>query len=104
MRQYAVYFMANPFNSVLYNIGVTNNLERRVQEHKTKKIDGFTKKYNCVKLVYYEQTDDISVAISREKQLKNWKRAWKDILVEEENPHWKDLAIDWFWDPETSSG
>ncbi len=103
MREYVVYFMENPVNTVLYR-GMTNNLERRVWEHKAKKIDGFTKKYNCVKLVYYEQTDNVSVAISREKQLKNWKRKWKNNLIKEKNPSWKDLAIDWFWDPEINSG
>ena len=86
-----VYFMANPWNTVLY-IGMTNNLERRVAEHKEKVNEGFTKTYNCVKLVYYEVFDLMDDAIAREKQLKNWKRAWKNELVEGVNPEWRDLG------------
>jgi len=77
-------------------IGVTNNLERRVYEHKEKQIDGFTKKYNITKLVYFEETLDINSAIKREKQLKNWHREWKISLIESVNKEWRDLAESWF--------
>jgi len=74
-------------------IGVTNNLERRVYEHKNKLLEGFTKKYNITQLVYYEVTESVEAAIKREKQLKNWKRAWKIELIESMNKDWKDLSI-----------
>lgn len=77
-------------------IGVTNNLQRRVYEHKKKLIEGFTKKYNLTKLVYYEQTNDIRAALAREKQLKNWHRQWKINLIEENNKNWEDLSDDWY--------
>ncbi len=86
-----IYFMTNTHNNVLY-VGVTNNLARRVAEHKAKVNKGFTYKYNCDKLVYYETFASIIVAISREKQLKNWKREWKNELINSENPEWKDLS------------
>ena len=73
-------------------IGVTNDLVRRIYEHKNKMIDGFTKKYNLTKLVYYEATTDVRSAIEREKQLKNWHREWKMNLIIEFNPEWKDLS------------
>jgi putative endonuclease len=76
--------------------GVTNNLERRVYEHKHKLLPGFTSKYNITKLVYYEAGDDISVAIAREKQIKGWLRAKKIALIENMNPEWKDLSEDWY--------
>ena len=76
--------------------GVTNDLVRRVYEHKSKSISGFTSKYNITKLVYFEAGDNISVAIAREKQIKGWLRAKKIILIERENPEWKDLSEDWF--------
>lgn len=85
-----VYFMTNKSNSVLY-VGVTNNLFRRVFEHKEKINKGFTKRYNVDKLVYYEVYDNIELAITREKQIKNWKREWKNALVEKDNPQWDDL-------------
>ena len=72
-RSYFVYMMSNPTNTVLY-IGVTNNIARRVWEHKNKIEKGFTEKYNCTKLVYCEETDNVTNALEREKQLKNWKR------------------------------
>jgi putative endonuclease len=87
---YSVYVLTNSINKVLY-IGVTNNLQRRIYEHKQKLIDGFTKKYNLNKLVYYEVTNDIESAIRREKQLKNWHREWKINLINRFNPNWKDL-------------
>ncbi|TYB31573.1 MAG: GIY-YIG nuclease family protein [Candidatus Mcinerneyibacterium aminivorans] len=86
-----VYFLTNRNNKVLY-IGVTSNLKKRIYEHKNKLIEGFTNKYNCEKLVYYEKYNDINEAIEREKQLKNWHRDWKNNLVEKENSEWKDLS------------
>ena len=76
-------------------IGVTNNLERRVYEHKNNIIKGFTSKYSVNQLVYYEETNDIHAAIQREKQLKKWNRKWKLALIERVNPDWNDLAKDW---------
>ena len=94
MQSY-VYFMTNKHNNVLY-IGVSNDLQRRVWEHKNGVDKGsFTYKYNCHKLVYYEIFGDIRYAIEREKQLKNWKRAWKNALVDKENPDWQDLSVEW---------
>ncbi len=91
--QYYVYILTNKNNNVLY-IGVTNDLERRVFEHKNKLVEGFTKKYNLNKLIYYEITEDVSSAIEREKQLKNWHREWKINLINSFNPKWKDLGVD----------
>ena len=82
-------------SKMLY-IGVTNDLERRVYEHKNKLKEGYTKKYNLHKLVYYEETDDIGRAIEREKELKGWRREKKIALFESTNPNWNDLAEDWF--------
>ena len=90
-EQYYVYILTNKSNNVLY-IGVTNDLVRRIYEHKNKMIGGFTKKYNLTKLVYYEATTDVRSAIEREKQLKNWHREWKVNLIKELNPEWKDLG------------
>ena len=92
--QYYVYILANWNNEVLY-IGVTNDLERRLYEHKMKLVDGFAEKYNVNKLVYYEYTNEVEAAIAREKQLKGWKRAKKDVLVARMNPEWKDLTENW---------
>jgi putative endonuclease len=92
-RQYYVYILTNKSNNVFY-IGVTNDLIRRIFEHKNKLVEGFTKKYNLRKLVYYEATNDIESAISREKQLKNWHRDWKINLIDQFNPDWKDLSDD----------
>ena len=86
---YCVYILANWNDSVLY-IGVTSNLNRRLYEHRNGLADGFTKKYNVHKLVYFEQTNDVYSAISREKQLKNWSRAKKNALIIRTNPHWVD--------------
>ena len=80
----------------LYNIGVTNNLYRRMYKHKNKTIGGFTKKYNIDKLVHFETTNDIRIAIHREKRVKKWYRKWKVELIEEDNPEWRDLSEDWF--------
>ncbi|MEO0123802.1 MAG: GIY-YIG nuclease family protein [candidate division WOR-3 bacterium] len=90
-NQYYVYILTNKTNKVLY-IGVTNNLVRRMYEHKNKLINGFTKKYNLTKLVYYEITNEIDCAIRREKQLKNWHRDWKINLITQNNKEWKDLS------------
>lgn len=92
MNYYYVYIMTN--NSKTLYIGVTNDLNRRVFEHKNSLIDGFTKKYNIKKLVYYETFNNIDEAIRREKQLKNWHRQWKINLIESINKEWKDLADD----------
>ena len=93
MKNYYVYILTNEART-LY-IGVTNDLERRLYEHKNKLIDGFTKKYNLTKLVYYETTIDIRDAITREKQLKGWLRIKKITLIEESNPGWDDLSLSW---------
>jgi putative endonuclease len=92
-RLYYVYMMASKKDGVIY-IGVTNDLVRRVYEHRNNLIDGFTKKYFVHRLVYYEQTTDIRCAIEREKSLKAWKRAWKVNLIESVNPDWTDLYND----------
>ena len=89
-RQYCVYIMTNAHNSVLYT-GVTNNLQRRVSEHKAGKVSTFTKKYNVDKLVYFECGDDVNTAIFREKQIKAGSRKKKIELIESINPDWKDL-------------
>ena len=89
-RNYYIYILTNWNNTVMY-IGVTNNLQRRLFEHKNKLIDGFSKKYNCNKLVYYELFFDINDAIRREKEIKKWRREKKNNLVESMNPKWKDL-------------
>ena len=93
-KTYYVYLLTNKGNSVLY-AGVTNNLERRIYEHKNKLIDGFTKKYNLGKLVYYESTTEVQSAIAREKQIKGWTRKRKNDLIEGINPEWKDLSEEW---------
>ena len=77
-------------------IGVTNDSERRIYEHKKEMKEGFTKKYNLHELVYYDETDDIGRAIEREKQLKGWTRLKKVALIESINPKWKDLSKDWY--------
>jgi putative endonuclease len=92
MNKYYVYILTNFTNSVLY-IGVTRDLKKRVYEHKNKVYDGFTKKYNVNKLIYFEECSDILSAIQREKNLKKWKRAWKLELVKKENPDLKELII-----------
>ena len=91
---YYVYIITNKTNTVLYT-GVTNNLKRRLFEHKEKKFDGFTCRYNVNKLVYFESTSDINVAIAREKEIKGWKREKKNALVETKNKNWSDLTAEW---------
>ena len=93
MRNYSVYMMAN--HARMLYIGVTNDLDRRVSEHKLKLIPGYTKRRNMTRLVYYEGTPDIRDAIAREKELKGWRRAKKVALIESTNPRWRDLAEDW---------
>ena len=87
---YFVYIMASQKNGTLY-VGVTNNLVRRVYEHKNNLVEGFTKQYDVHTLVWFESTPSIEAAIAREKQLKNWKREWKLALLEKANPDWLDL-------------
>ena len=87
---YYVYFLTSSNNSALY-IGVTNDLERRIEEHRTGLIPGYTQKYNCHKLVYFEEYSDVNEAISRGKQLKKWSRSKKNDLVNKTNPEWKEL-------------
>jgi putative endonuclease len=89
-RSFYVYILASRIGGTLY-IGVTNDLIRRVAEHRLKLAEGFTKKYGVARLVYFEQFDDIENAIKREKRLKKWNRAWKIRLIEEINPNWDDL-------------
>jgi putative endonuclease len=86
-----VYFLTNHHNNVLY-VGVTNDVIRRIAEHKTKINKGFTYRYNCDKLAYYEEFALMTDAIAREKQIKNWKREWKNELINNFNPEWKDLS------------
>jgi putative endonuclease len=89
-RQYYVYILANDTNTVTYT-GVTNDLVKRVQQHKNKITKGFTSKYNINKLVYFEAGEDIDGALTREKQIKSWKRQSKVDLVNAKNPDWRDL-------------
>ena len=94
-HNYYIYIMAS--NTGNLYIGVTNNLERRVSEHKQGLIIGFTKKYSCKKLVYYEHFFNIADAIAREKVLKGWRRQKKTDLIKMNNPKWKDLSEEWGW-------
>lgn len=97
MNEYYVYIMTNSTRK-LYT-GVTNDLHRRVYEHKNKLIPGFTSKYNLTWLVYYEMTNDVVSAIRREKQVKGWLRSKKITLVGSMNPEWKDLSAEWYQSP-----
>jgi len=90
-KQPAVYVLASKRNGTLY-IGVTSDLQKRAWEHKYDLIKGFTKRYGIHRLVYYELYDDMVSAISREKQMKKWNRAWKIELIEKQNPEWRDLG------------
>jgi putative endonuclease len=105
MLMYYVYVMTN-LSRTLYT-GVTNDLERRVYEHKHGLTPGFTKRYRLTRLAYYEETDDAASAIRREKQIKGWLRRKKIALIESANPEWRDLAEDWYGsggDPSLRSG
>ena len=93
-HQYYVYIITNQKDGVLY-IGVTNNLERRLYEHKNALCSGFSKRYHLKRLVYFETYQYINDAIKREKAMKKWMRQWKVDLIEKDNPHWEDLAADW---------
>lgn len=90
MKNYYVYILAIKKNGTIY-IGITNNLAKRIYQHKTNLVEGFTKKYQVHNLVYFEYFVNVSSAINREKQLKKWNRQWKINLIEKENPQWHDL-------------
>jgi putative endonuclease len=90
-RTYYVYLLTNWNHKVMY-VGMTNDLKRRIYEHKTKTVKGFTEKYNLNKLVYFEATSDVHAAIAREKEIKKWRREKKDALVVAANPEWRDLS------------
>ncbi len=92
-REYFAYILTNEWNKVLYT-GMTNNLSRRIFEHKSGLVEGFSKKYNCSKLIYAESAPTAILAIEREKEIKGWKREKKIKLIETENPDWKDLSVD----------
>lgn len=94
INNYYVYIMTN-YSKTLYT-GVTNDLNRRIYEHKQKLIPGFTEKYNITKLVYFEETSNVNAAITREKQIKGWLRAKKITLIESINPEWNDLSAGWY--------
>jgi len=94
MNRYCVYIMTN-HSGTLY-VGLTNDLRRRVWEHKQRLIEGFAKRYNITRLVYYEETPDVTAAIAREKQIKGWLRKKKVALIESFNPGWKDLSEGWY--------
>jgi putative endonuclease len=93
MNSYYVYILSNKSKTIY--TGVTNDLRRRLYEHKNKTVKGFTSKYNINKLVYYEESGDIKAAIAREKQLKGWLRIKKIQLIESQNPNWEDLTKNW---------
>lgn len=93
-HEYYLYIITNWNHKVMY-VGITNDLERRIFEHKNKLIDGFTSKYNVNRLVYYEKTSDVKSAIEREKEIKKWRREKKNNLVVAGNPFWNDLSDEW---------
>jgi putative endonuclease len=93
MKRPCIYILTNDNNSTLY-IGVTSNLVQRIYQHKNKQVKGFSSKYNLNKLVYFEQLEDMDSAILRETRLKKWNREWKNRLINELNPSWKDLYFD----------
>ncbi len=101
MGSYYVHIMTNR-SDTLYT-GVTNDLQRRVYEHKHKLLGGFTKRYNINTLVYYEHTDDVEAAIQRGKEIKGWRRSKKIGLIESMNPQWRDLSVGWFASPPPDS-
>lgn len=93
---YYVYILAS-YSGTLY-VGVTNDIEGRILQHKSRSIKGFTKKYEVTRLLYYEEFDDVYLAIAREKEIKKWRREKKVALFEESNPGWVDLSKNWFVD------
>jgi putative endonuclease len=93
--QYYVYILSNSRHTVLY-VGLTSDIHRRVYQHKTKAYKGFTSKYSCDQLVYFESFDQVFDAISREMELKKWRREWKETLIRENNPSWDDLSVGWY--------
>ena len=93
-KNYAVYILTN-YNETTFYIGVTGNLKKRIWEHKNKIVEGFTKKYNTNRLVYYEMTENVESALNREKQLKRWHKQWKINLIKKSNPDFKDLSENW---------
>jgi len=93
MKQYYAYILSS-YTRPLY-IGVTNDIKRRVVEHKEKQIEGFTKMYNIDRLVYFDTFREVNDALAREKQLKKWSRKKKIELIERDNPQWKDLSLEW---------
>ncbi len=93
MKQPAVYILTNQRNGTLY-VGVTSDLIKRIYQHKNDVADGFTKKYQTHLLVYFEQHHTMDAAITREKQIKEWKRGWKINLIEKNNPYWNDLYLE----------
>ncbi len=93
--QYYVYILTNPWRTVLY-VGMTRDIEGRVFDHKTKSLKGFTKKYNCDRLVHLETFSRVGDAIAREKELKKYQRLWKEDLICENNPMWEDLSEGWY--------
>lgn len=96
MKQYYIYILTSHSNEPALYIGVTNNIEFRINQHKQKvSKNSFTNNYNCDKLVYYETTESVETAISREKQLKRWHRQWKLNLIREHNPDLRDLSFEW---------
>ncbi len=95
MNKYYIYILASQRNGTLYT-GLTNDLERRILEHKQKVVKGFTAKYNVNLLVYFEEHESVHEAAIREKRIKKWKRSWKLELIEKDNPNWNDLAVDWY--------
>ena len=101
IRNYFVYILAN--GSRMLYVGVTNDLKRRIYEHRSKQVPGYTRHYNIARLVYFETTPNASVAITREKQIKGWLRAKKLALIETVNPSWADLSEGWFDDQRGAS-
>jgi len=95
MPEFYVYILTNKPNGTLY-IGLTNDLKKRVQQHKRKQVKGFTEKYNLSKLVYYESFLNHNEAFQRERRMKKWNRQWKINLIIVKNPEWKDLSGEWF--------
>ena len=94
MKQYYVYILSSP-SGTLYT-GITNDLKRRVYQHKHKLIEGFTTKYDVTRLVHYEMTDNVQAAIAREKEIKGWRRSKKIALIKSSNPTWQDLSDGWY--------